>query len=257
MAADKYSPYDYIPPRTRQPHSFMGGGMASVIGDPVLGNDPLSSVVRATSMEWYGQLLKRGWLQFEALRTGLPEADPDYRVHEDPTVRPYLAANPEAFEDVSSPQEAWRVARTMSGNMRTRKETMLYNDSMATGLLAGVVDPTNFVPIPLVKGGQVIAKIHHRAAVGAAATIPALGVGVYGTEVVRHKLDPTSTPQETAMRIGAGTLFAGAIGGAAGIMAYRPPSGFGSMKIMTKYSDSQYNRMMMGVDEGGRVRCLR
>jgi hypothetical protein len=81
-------------------------------------------------------------------------------------------------------------------------------DYGGTRFLAGFLDPINMIPVPFALGKGFIAGAK-RAIAGGAPIIAA-------SELARHKFDPTSTTEETAINILAGTMFMGLIGGAAG-----------------------------------------
>ena len=107
-------------------------------------------------------------------------------------------------------EEADVITRNIDENDNARKRLSEYDLStnLLSGFVAGLVDPTNLIPVPGLAGiGFVKAALRGGAAIGAINT---------AQEVLRHELDPTSTRAETAVNIGAGILIGGLFSGAIG-----------------------------------------
>lgn len=121
--------------------------------------------------------------------------------------------------------------------------------NLLAGLVAGVVDPTNLIGGPALRGaGFVGGFLRGGASIG---TINAV------TEGVRHGLDPTSTIEETAINITAGYALAGLIGGAVGKFSRGPSGGVrveGSVNLTPEQRarvdavSGQFERALRAVD---------
>lgn len=88
------------------------------------------------------------------------------------------------------------------------KEELGINNSFMSALFAGVFDPINLIPVPLVKGVG-FARGVKRGIVGGA------GVGT-ASELLRAPFDSTNTGLETTLNIGGATFFGGLLGGGIG-----------------------------------------
>lgn len=127
---------------------------------------------------------------------------------------------PEGYEDYADAY-AWAYNRAevdkITANIdetnaaRRRRNEVGLGRSLAQSLIVGMVDPVNLVAGPTLRGAGFIGGMLKG---GAAA-----GTLNLGTELVRHRLDPTSSVEETVFNIGAGYFAAGLIGGAIGKFA--------------------------------------
>lgn len=117
---------------------------------------------------------------------------------------------PELVEDIGragTPEEFQRITKMYQVN-EARRERLGYNQHEMARFLGNMADPVNFIPIPIALGRGFWA--------GMKAAAPATGFSVGGSELIRHDLDPTSTMEETAINIGAGTMFGAGFAGLAG-----------------------------------------
>ena len=116
---------------------------------------------------------------------------------------PYL----EEFADVRSNAQFDYVMEKINIQTRRRAELEI-GDPGWSRLIANLVDPINFIPIPIAKGLGFVK--------GGATFAGANLVTMSPTEALRHNLDPTSTIAETMMNVGGGVLLGGVFGGALG-----------------------------------------
>ena len=93
-------------------------------------------------------------------------------------------------------------------NIRKRQSQLGFGQNLIIGLVSGIVDPINLIPVPGLAGLGFV-----KGALKGGASLGALNAG---QEIVRNTLDPTSTNTETAINIGMGFLVAGAISGGIG-----------------------------------------
>jgi hypothetical protein len=99
-------------------------------------------------------------------------------------------------------------------DIRQRQSELSLSQNLVTGLIAGIVDPVNLIPVPGLGGlGFVKGALKGGAAIG---SINA------AQEIVRDRLDPTSTATETSINIGMGYLAAGLISGGIGAFTKAP-----------------------------------
>lgn len=102
--------------------------------------------------------------------------------------------------------------------IRMRQSELGTGSNLMYGLISGIVDPMNFLPVPGLKGlGFVKGGIKGGLVIG---SINA------AQEIVRNDLDPTSTNTETAFNIGINYLLAGLISGGIGHFTGRNPGDF-------------------------------
>jgi hypothetical protein len=130
---------------------------------------------------------------------------------------------PQGYEDYADAY-AWAMNRAEVDQITTNIEETLaarrrrsevgLGASLLQSLLVGALDPVNLVAGPSLRGAGFVAG-----ALKGGATVGTLNLG---TELVRHRLDPTSTVEETAFNIGAGYLLGGLISGAIGKFTKAP-----------------------------------
>jgi hypothetical protein len=99
-------------------------------------------------------------------------------------------------------------------DIRQRQSELSLSQNFVTGLLTGLFDPINLVPVPGL-GGLGFVKGALKGGVSAGSLNAA-------QEIVRDRFDPTSTATETSINIGMGYLAAGLISGAAGAFTKAP-----------------------------------
>ena len=138
-----------------------------------------------------------------------PMQIPEYNVYRDEDLSGYEQYYHD-FMSADSPAEA-RAIKQMIDTQTQRRIELDQNGAFWTRLMANVLDPINLVPIPLARGmGFVKGFTRGGVSVGA---LMAPG------EIMRGEIDPTTTPLETVVNIGAGTFFGGSLGGLAGKMS--------------------------------------
>ena len=99
-------------------------------------------------------------------------------------------------------------------DIRQRQSELSLSQNLVTGLITGLLDPVNLVPVPGLGGlGFVKGALKGGAAIGSVNA---------AQEIVRDRLDPTSTATETSINIGMGYLAAGLISGGIGAFAKAP-----------------------------------
>ena len=133
------------------------------------------------------------------------EYDPNYDVFAD-NFEPYLPYMKE-FIGIKNKEQADFLKQKIDRN-NARRDRLEQAGRILPGFAAAFLDPTTYIPIPMV-GGLGFVKGAVRGGVGVGG-ITAL------TEPIRHNLDPTSTFEETTAMIGLSALAGGFIGGVAG-----------------------------------------
>jgi len=163
---------------------------------------------------WWGQLGVGHRARQEAGITGpvLNRVDQDYNVFRDEDLSgmwPYL----DELEDVYSHKEflAKKYQIIINNDLRHAVEDYPVTHFFGAGLL----DPINLIPVPLVLGKGFLAGARRAAAINAPL--------VAGTETLRVDIDPTAEPIEVLYSTMGSMLFTGLIGGLAG--KYKGPIG--------------------------------
>jgi hypothetical protein len=116
----------------------------------------------------------------------------------------------DAYTFAMNQAEADQITDNINENLaiRQRQSQLGFGTNLMVGLVTGIVDPVNLIPVPGLKGlGFVQGALRGGASIG---SINA------AQELVRNELDATSTNTETAINIGLGYLVAGAISGGIG-----------------------------------------
>lgn len=116
----------------------------------------------------------------------------------------------DAYTFAMNQAEADQITDNINENLaiRQRQSQLGFGTNLMVGLVTGIVDPVNLIPVPGLKGlGFVQGALKGGASIG---SINA------AQELVRNELDATSTNTETAINIGLGYLVAGAISGGIG-----------------------------------------
>jgi GNAT superfamily N-acetyltransferase len=166
---------------------------------------------------WYGQAITRGITNEMAgipHTPGLPRdrVQPGYNVYRDEDLsdmEPYI----DELRDVFSHAEFQSRKYQIMINQDLRHDLSEY--PITHFLAAGVLDPINLIPVPLVLGKGFLAGARRAAAINAPL--------VAGTEAYRVSLDPTAEPMEVLYSTMGAMLFSGLIGGLAG--KYKGPIG--------------------------------
>lgn len=130
---------------------------------------------------------------------------PGYIAAEDPLVR----NNPELFRHVSlsrSEQETLAILKQVKRNNQIRGR--LDGASFLAHMIGGSMTLTSLIPVPFARGFGFMRGAGRGAMAATAVIAP--------TEAARHRLDPTSTLEETTINIVGGALFGGALGGVVG-----------------------------------------
>jgi len=163
---------------------------------------------------WWGQIGVTQRARQEAGIVGpqLDRIDENYNVYRDEDLSdmyPYI----DELRDVYSHKEFLAKKYQIKINNDLRHATEDY--PITTFLAAGVLDPINLIPVPLVLGKGFLAGARRAAAINAPL--------VAGTEAFRVDMDPTADRMEVLYSTMGSMLFAGLIGGMAG--AYKGPIG--------------------------------
>jgi len=172
--------------------------------------DPMDNFFRSVMVDtWVGELGLAASAKAEAMQAmGRWEDDPYYN--------PLLDADNEGYErfvmDSRSPGESYYF-RTLADKNTMLKRELEVGGAGWSRFLSAFVDPVTYVPIPIARGLGFVKGMKKTA-------MPVLG-SVSASEVTRHKLDPTSTFEETAIAIGAGTILGTALGGFSGHVGRR------------------------------------
>jgi hypothetical protein len=99
-------------------------------------------------------------------------------------------------------------------DIRQRQSELSLSQNLVTGLITGLLDPINLVPVPGLAGLGFVK--------GAMLGGVSAGSLNAAQEIVRDRLDPTSTATETSINIGIGYLAAGLISGGIGAFTKAP-----------------------------------
>ena len=99
-------------------------------------------------------------------------------------------------------------------DIRQRQSELSLSQNLVTGLITGLLDPVNLVPVPGLAGLGFVK--------GAMLGGVSAGSLNAAQEIVRDRLDPTSTATETSINIGMGFLAAGLISGGIGAFTKAP-----------------------------------
>lgn len=171
---------------------------------------PLDNFFRSVMTDtWVGQLGLSAKAEAEAIQAmGKWEDDPHYN--------PLLDPDNEGYErfvmDSRSPGESYYFRSLADKNQMLKRELEVGGAGWSR-FLSAFVDPITYVPIPIAKGLGFVKGMKKTA-------MPVLG-SVSASEITRHRLDPTSTFEETAIAIGAGTVLGTALGGFSGHVGRR------------------------------------
>ena len=136
----------------------------------------------------------------------------------------------EDFLGVLNPEEAEARKMLIDINKQRRQE-LDSNNAFWTRMAGNVLDPLNFVPVPILKGLGFVR--------GFGTGAVAIGGLVAGSEVVRHSVDPTSTVGETALNIGGAVILGGALGGLVGSFGKSLDSSFSLNGVSNKHWGNQ------------------
>lgn len=112
------------------------------------------------------------------------------------------------FVEVSNREEHEFMKAQIVRNRSRRQRLMGSERSIGPALVAGLLDPINYIPIPFAKG----VAWYSRAAKGGLGAAALVGA----TEPIRRSYDPTSTNEETMMYVGTAFILGGALSGALG-----------------------------------------
>ncbi len=181
---------------------------------------------------WVGQLATHG-------RPAGLLYDPvaGYRVTEDPQFKGDLDQMRAAIQAGSeSPAESAELIRRYQVN-RQIKQAIEIDNSWVAPLAAGILDPVNLIPIPSLLGAGVV-----RGAIRGG-----VGIGATGalSEGLRAQLDPTMTPGELAINMGAATVIGTGLGATLGRFTRKPRWG---REIIAR-SGRAYDNAIQGGEE--------
>jgi len=163
-----------------------------------------SDVIDEWNLSWIGQVKDNAGTSNEWFDKGFDE-----------NYDPFAPENLDGFEEYADQfveilnQEHHQVVKDqISKNLERRQRLEGSDRGLTSGLVAGIGDPINWIPIPFVKGIGFGSRMVKGGLVAA---------GLVGaTEPIRRKLDLTSTSQETGMYIGGAFLLGGILSGAFG-----------------------------------------
>jgi hypothetical protein len=119
----------------------------------------------------------------------------------------------DSYATASSPQDVDKITRKLDRELENRKTLSQagLGKSLATGLIAGILDPINLIPVggtayKTGKLGKVGSSILNTATAGFVSSV--------AQETILQSQQETRTPEETAINIAGGTILAGILGGA-------------------------------------------
>ena len=127
---------------------------------------------------------------------------------------------PEAFIHSGSAAETAAIMRAIDAELEDRRLLHAAGwPGVAASMVAGVLDPINFVPV----GGVAYRATRVGSSVlqGAARTAAAGFIGAGASEMALHSLQQTRTVGESAANVAASTLLSGVLGGAAAGLSKR------------------------------------
>jgi len=165
---------------------------------------------------WMGELYLNQRAHAEAIESLGPvgRKDPTYNPITDPVNKGYE----QYVVESTSPQESFAIRYMVDKNQMLKRE-MEFGGAGVSRFLSAFVDPLTYTPVPIAKGLGFVKGMQKSA--------PAVVGSVAASELARHGLDPTSTPEETMIAIGAGTVLGAALGGFAGSIGADAGKGVG------------------------------
>lgn len=118
-----------------------------------------------------------------------------------------------AFISAENPADVARIKRQIDQEEEDRRTLAAAGTpGMVAGMVAGIVDPVNLLPLGVAATATRGAAVPARIVIGAAGA----GVGAAAQETVLQAAQETRTPAESAQNIGTAVLFGGAVGAAVG-----------------------------------------
>jgi len=192
-----------------------------------------SDVSDEFALSWMGQAIEQTPSLFEI---GLSPIDFNYDPFDVDNLKGYEEFALD-FSEVRNKEHHDYLKGQIDKNKSRRARLNASQRGMSAALLGNILDPINFVPIPLVKG----VSVGYKALKGAAIS----GGLVAATEPVRRGLDLTATREETMGYIGAAAFFGGLfVGGVSmfskGIQKHTIKPKGGINKMAEKYFKAHY-----------------
>ena len=189
-------------------------------------------------MTWMGQMIEN-----EVTNRGVysKKRDPSFNAF-DPEYIAGFERYANEFLDVKNQEEADFVKERIRRNQLRRERLDMGGRDILPGLLANVVDPINFIPIPFVKGMSLMKRV----TVGGSASAGLIAA----TEPIRRNYDPTSTDFESAMYIGGGFFFGGLFSGILGKSGTRGLDAESRYKINPKKLGENYYSAFHNTETG-------
>jgi hypothetical protein len=192
-----------------------------------------SDVADEFALSWMGQAIEQTPSLFEI---GLSPIDFNYDPFDVDNLKGYEEFALD-FAEVRNKEHHDYLKGQIDKNKSRRARLNASQRGMSAALLGNILDPINFVPIPLVKG----VSVGYKALKGAAIS----GGLVAATEPVRRGLDLTATREETMGYIGAAAFFGGLfVGGVSmfskGIQKHTIKPTGGVNKMAEKYFKAHY-----------------
>lgn len=168
-----------------------------------------ADVVDEFWLTWMGQAIDE-----EFVNQGVysKDFDKDYNPYDSDNITGYEKYADE-FLQVRNKEEHDFLKRKIDRNEARRERLDQTERNILPALVANLVDPINFIPVPFVKGATFIS----RATKGGLASAGLVGA----TEPIRHSYDPTATNEETAMYVGSAFFLGGTL---SGFFAKRTPA---------------------------------
>lgn len=117
-----------------------------------------------------------------------------------------------AFANATSPEEVEAIRQRVDRNIAARRRRMqaTFGQTLTVDLIAGVMDPTNLIPVAGTVGQGAV-----KGALKGSVSMGAIGGA---TSAAAAALDPTATWDEAAIGAGTSAVLGGAIGGGAGVL---------------------------------------
>ncbi len=168
-----------------------------------------ADVVDEFWLTWMGQTIDD-----EFVNQGVysKDFDKDYNPYDVDNISGYEKYADE-FLQVRNKEEHDFLKRKIERNEARRERLDSTERNILPALVANLVDPINFIPVPFVKGATFLS----RATKGGLASAGLVGA----TEPIRHSYDPTATNEETAMYVGSAFFLGGTL---SGFLAKRTPA---------------------------------
>jgi hypothetical protein len=216
---------------TGKAESVLAGGMFGMPDQPDTASPYLAQYVPKPQEDYtFGQITQSAFERENTVASTILDSQYNFINQEDPNFDPIDYVFDEVDNSVYAPYSEKFL------EFKNRKDADLYKKQLdrefknsevmansgltgfAMGMAAGILDPINFIPIG---GGAYKAYKAGKYLKGIGLTAGAGAVGMTASEGILQATQQTRTLEESAINIGAGTILAGALGGASAMLSKR------------------------------------